>query len=111
LLYKRKKGGAELYYKKTIATVRATIARMEPETRAEYSELKDKEVAPSSYILWMCDEIERMDTSSVDEAIKAGRWIGWVTAHIELAGVWNNRTTRDLIRSDRRDGYDKPHQK
>jgi hypothetical protein len=58
----------------------------------------------------MCNEVEKMDISSVDEAVKAGRWMGWIFAHIEMAGLWNNKRTRDLVRNDRKLGFDKPHQ-
>lgn len=99
-----------MYYQKTVAQIRTAIEHTQPGTQPEYSELVPGEIAPYSYLLWMCDEVQKMDTTSVDEAVKAGRWMGWVFAHLELRGVWENKSTRDLVREDRRNGYDKPHQ-
>lgn len=98
-----------MYYSKTIAAVRAALGEKYPAARAEYASIAPGAVAPPSYLLWMCEEILMMDASSVDESAKAGRWIGWVAAHVELLGIWDNDRTRDLIREDRRNGYDKPH--
>lgn len=99
-----------MYYKGTIAALRAAIQEIQPGTQAEYLDLVPGNVVPLSYLLWMCEEVQKMDISSVDESAKAGRWMGWVFAHVELAGVWDNTKTRDLVRDDRRNGYDKPHQ-
>lgn len=98
-----------MYYAGTLAALRAAVQNKFPGTEAEYRELVPLKVAPASYLLWMCDEVEKMDTSSVDEAVKAARWMGWVFAHAELLGIWTNTQTRDLVREDRREGLDKPH--
>jgi hypothetical protein len=66
------------------------------------------QIAPLSYLLWMCNEVEKVDTVSDDQAEKAARWIGWMIAHAELNGLWNNERSRELVRSDRRLGLDKP---
>lgn len=100
-----------MYYQGTIAALRAAIEEAQPGTLATYSDLVLGQVAPFSYLLWMCDEVEKMDTTSVDESAKAGRWMGWVFAHAELGGIWDNARTRDLVREDRKNGFDKPHQK
>jgi hypothetical protein len=99
-----------MYYAGTISALRETIASKHPEVRATFSEIESGSDVPLSYLLWMCDQVLKMDTSSVDEAVKAGRWIGWVFAHVESAGIWDNRTTRNLVRADRQLGLDKPHQ-
>jgi hypothetical protein len=99
-----------MYYQGTITALRASIKEARPGVCAEYSELVPNEIAPLPYLLWMCDEVEKMDTCSIDDSVKAGRWMGWVFAHAELAGIWDNAKTRDVVRDDRRNGYDKPHQ-
>lgn len=99
-----------MYYQGTIAALQAAIQEVNPGTQSEYSDLVSCKAAPLSYLLWMCDQVQKMDITSVDESAKAGRWMGWVFAHTELAGIWDNAKTRDLVREDRRNGYDKPHQ-
>lgn len=99
-----------MYYQGTIAALRVAIEEKSPGTRAEYSDLVPGDLAPLSYLLWMCDEVQKMSVTSTDESVKAGRWMGWVFAHAELFGIWDNTRTRDLVREDRRNGYDKPHQ-
>jgi hypothetical protein len=99
-----------MYYQGTIAALRDAIERIQPGVTAARTELIPGQAAAFGYLLWMCDEIGSMGTKSFDEAVKAGRWIGWVAAHAELAGIWTNHETRELIRKDRADGFDKPHQ-
>ncbi len=94
-----------MYYEKTIQEIRLKTSGV----KAEFCEIKKGEVAPISYLLWMCDEVQKMDTASFDAALKAARWMGWVFAHLELHGIWDNNTTRDLVREDRKLGFDKPH--
>ncbi|MGC9602582.1 MAG: hypothetical protein ABSE76_02475 [Minisyncoccia bacterium] len=57
----------------------------------------------------MLNRIEQMNTSSIDKALQAARWIGWIFAHAELNGLLSNSETRTLIRTDREKGFDKPH--
>ena len=98
-----------MFYQGTITALRAAIERKAPGTKAEFHLLPSLKVAPLPYLLWMCDEVEKMDTSSVEEAVKAARWMGWIFAHIELHGIWDNMVTRDHVRTDRRAGLDRPH--
>ena len=99
-----------MYYANTIRAIKEIIEKVNPGTIAITSKLGDGDKVPISHLLWMCNEVEKMDISSVDEAVKAGRWMGWIFAHIEMAGLWNNKRTRDLVRNDRKLGFDKPHQ-
>lgn len=47
------------------------------------------------YLLWMCDEIEKMTDS-----LKAARWIGYVLRMVEELNFWDNNVSRDYIRED-----------
>ena len=100
-----------MYYQKTITAIRQRIEKEKPGTRPRFREFLDSGPAPLSYLLWMCFQIEVMDTSSDESALKAGRWIGWILAHIEIHGLWDNTKSRRLVRSDHKKGFDKPHQK
>jgi len=102
-------GRTHMYYAGCIAQLRRAIKARAPRVLAECWELKDREVAPLQYLLWMCDEVEKMDTTSEDDAAKAGRWIGWVAAHAELHGLWDNQRFRELIRADVQNNFHKPH--
>jgi hypothetical protein len=53
------------------------------------------------YILWMLDEIDKMRNP-----LKAGRWIGWVLAYMEMMGFVTNDESRTMIRVDREAGAD-----
>lgn len=98
-----------MYYKNTVHEIRKLINDISPNLKPIQFELIEAKRVPFNHILWMCDKIEKMDISFFDEAIKAARWIGWVLAHMELTGTWNNKQSRDLVRIDRKLGFDKPH--
>ncbi len=100
-----------MYYPKTITAIRVRIEKEKPGTKPRFRELKEGGLAPLSYLLWMCKQVEEMDTSSIESAIKAGRWLGWILAHMEIHGLWDNAKSRRLVRSDHKKGFDKPHQK
>lgn len=100
-----------MYYPKTVGQIRRRIEREYPGTKARYKDLRKDEIVPPSHLLWMCREIENMNTVSIDSAVKAGRWLGWILAHMESRGLWDNRTSRRLVRSDHKKAFDKPHQK
>ena len=102
-----------MYYQGTIRAIREAIREKHPSMEALFVDLSrlDEPHVPFAYLLWMCDEIEKMDITSIDQAIKAGRWIGWISAHVESKGLWKNDKTRDLVREDKENGFDKPRQK
>ena len=62
----------------------------------KFSDMENKDY---NYVLWMCDEIEKMTDS-----LKAARWIGYVNRMVEELGFWDNITTRDYIREDVKNG-------
>ena len=101
--------GNFLYYYHTIQAIRKKIEEKEPGTKPEFSELKPGSVAPLSYILWMCDQIEIMETWLIENSCKSGRWIGWVLAHIEMYSIWDNNESRELVRYDCSLDLDQPH--
>lgn len=99
-----------MYYNVTIAAIRETIERTFPGTKAIFWDVSDNEVIMPSYLLWMCEQIEGMDPTSMEEAVKAARWIGWVLAHVELLGIWNNKKSRQVVREDHKFHHDRPRQ-
>ena len=102
-----------MYYQKTITEVRRIIEEVSPGIKPKFIDLSSWGASPvtSSYILWMCDQVEEMDTSSIKHAVKAGRWIGYILSQMETRGYWSNSQSRALTREDHLSGLDLPHQK
>lgn len=98
-----------MYYYHTIQAIRTKIEEKESGTKPGFSELKPGSVAPLSYLLWMCDQIEIMETWSIENSCKAARWIGWILAHVEIHGIWDNNESRELVRYDCSQDLDQPH--
>lgn len=81
------------------------------ELEAKESDLKYSHAAVSvgggyamniaSHLLWMCDRVEEM---SREESARAGRWIGWMLAYLELLTPTTNADSRDMVRVDVRAG-------
>ncbi len=63
------------------------------------------------YLTWMCDQVEGFETDSLDNALKASRWIGWIMAMMEETFGWSNVQSRESTRQDVKMGFDKPHQR
>lgn len=40
------------------------------------------------------------EAGKITDPEKAGWWIGWILAHMELHGFWDNERSRELIRKD-----------
>lgn len=54
-----------------------------------------------SHVLWMCEQIEAMNEYSILAAFKAGRWIGWIFAVMEMRSAeWTNGHSRNFARWD-----------
>lgn len=98
-----------MYYAGSLSAVRTEIERRYPGTKPELMELSEGEPVHPAYLLWMCEQVQNMDTSSIEAALKAARWIGWIFAHVEMLGLWNNTHTRDITREDVQQGLDRPH--
>lgn len=60
------------------------------------------------HLAWMVGEVAALSRTSLDDALKAGRWIGWMLLAAEIMGFWNNDMSRNLILKDREAGNDKP---
>jgi hypothetical protein len=98
-----------MYYQQTIAAIREGVEKLAPGTTPTWQHVEPGQIVEPGYLLWMCEGIQMMDTTSLPDAFKAARWIGWTLSHAELLSLWNNDRSRDLIRSDRSSGLDKPH--
>jgi hypothetical protein len=93
-----------MYYPLTIAAIEACFPGV---AAVEHPSGK----ATPEHILWICEGIKHMDTTSLDAAFKAARWLGWVLCAVEcLVEDWTNQTSRDLVRQDVIRGYDRPHE-
>ncbi len=98
-----------MYYQISIGNIRSVIKKSSPYTEPAEATLVKGMLPPLSHLLWMCDEIEKMDTTSLDLALKAGRWIGWVFAYLEMHAILSNTEIRDMVRADREKNKDRPH--
>lgn len=92
------------YYPHTLAAIRTGIESKHGVTTP------DPDGVPANmagYILWMAEQVKNMDSHSLESAIKAARWIGWMSKAVEDdLKLWDNQHTRDLIREDRLEGRD-----
>lgn len=91
------------YYPRTREECRMAIIRRFPGTVARE---RDRGGDLPSHLLWMLDRIGSMDRTDPRDAAKAGRWLGWVLAEVEILGLWENARSRDLVREDVRAGAD-----
>lgn len=55
------------------------------------------------HILWMLDLVGEMGK---EKSGKAGRWMGWIFAHLEIMGLITNADSRDMARIDARNSND-----
>ncbi len=96
-----------MYYQNTIQAFKRRLSEEFPGSQPSQTQ----EGAPvHEYLLWMVIQIEQMDTASLDSALKAGRWLGWVLHAIEeTLGWWPNAYSRDIVRVDVAAGRDRPH--
>lgn len=60
------------------------------------------------HLAWMVQEMCALNRTSISDAVKAGRWIGWMLLAAEMHGFWSNQRSRDFIRADRAAGFDLP---
>lgn len=82
-------------YTITISEIRVTLSKYKAAENDDSIDGKDP-----SYLLWMCNQIECMNSNSVADVLKASRWIGWILAHMEMHHGWNNQRSRNVIRCD-----------
>lgn len=98
-----------MFYEATIKAVEMLVQELEPGVLAQELDIPKSGPVPLPYLLWMAEEVKNMDTSSLELAVKAGRWIGWILREIEVQGFWDNNHSRDLTREDKVNGLDRPH--
>ncbi|MBX4211782.1 MAG: hypothetical protein KW806_03280 [Candidatus Yanofskybacteria bacterium] len=55
------------------------------------------------HLLWMLEGISQM---SFERSAKAGRWLGWVFAYMEVMGITTNEDSRNMSRVDAHNGND-----
>lgn len=89
--------GDIMFYEITIAEIRSLIWKRFPNAVSRENLEPGGE---AENLLFMADVIEALDTSSIRNATKAARWIGWMTRECEILGFWNNDRTRELVRGD-----------
>lgn len=84
-------------YLYTLTEITRVIREKDPRVvpnKGSYVSGKGK-VAPLSHLLWMVNEIGK-----IDDPEKAGPLVGYVLAHIEFQGFWDNKKSLDLLRKD-----------
>ena len=111
-----------MFYAQTVAAIRATLWEnrvysfcLDPEKIDDIRLTKHLgahtyKMRVGMYLAWMCDQIERFETDSLDNALKASRWIGWIMAMMEETFGWSNVQCREYTRQDVKMGFDNPHQ-
>jgi len=85
------------YYPNTIEIITDIIKEKFPEAKPKEG-LDDL----SSHLLWMLEEIKKMNNASG----KAGRWMGYILARLEAMELLTNQESRDLIRKDVLNGHE-----
>ena len=91
-----------MFYPKTISEITKHVMEKYPNSRP----CKNSSNIPG-YILWMVEEISKMDRS-VGGATRAARWLGWIIRVVEEdLKLWNNATSRRLVREDVDNGHDR----
>jgi hypothetical protein len=90
------------------------LGAVETELRARFPDAQPDgdaiDTNAPAYLLWMVEQVRGMDTRSVKEAVRAGRWMGYIFRWVEEIGLWDNARTREIVRADvRQADYDLPH--
>lgn len=87
-----------MFYRVTIAAIRSVIEKKFPSITPKESLSPGDE--PGN-LLWMADSIENLNRRSIADAVKAGRWIGWMLCKCEHLEFWDNPRSRELVREDK----------
>jgi hypothetical protein len=95
------------YYEATRAAIKESLKEKYGIIDADENGIVNSNIA--GYILWMLDSVERMNVQSLDHALKAARWMGWILRVVEEdLKLWENDKSRDLVREDVGLGNDRP---
>lgn len=92
------------FYPITFAHVRKRIEDVFP---PEYLVPQERSTIGTQHVMWMITQVEQMERT-IENATKAARWLGWILAKAEEVGLWNNDTSRELVRRDVANGDDLP---
>lgn len=96
------------YYEIATEAAREIIRQNFPEAVPDKSQNPKKgEVSKPGYLLWMLKEVSRFD-GSMNNAIKAARWLGWIFRDLEIQGLIDNEETKRLFKQDVTEGNDRP---
>lgn len=95
-------GGSGYYYTETLA---AFVRKLGSVPRVQ--NLHGKPTL--EHLAWMVEHIASLEVTSIEDAVKAGRWIGWMLlAAEEVHGFWDNAYSRELTRMDVAKGHHLP---
>lgn len=84
-----------MLYLYTLVEASKSIRQKYPNIVPDPKAFVSGQVAPAAYLLWMINETGKMTNPEV-----ASRSIGWILAHMELNGFWDDNTSRNLLRKD-----------
>lgn len=84
------------YYPNLIGFIKPRLKKKFPEAKPERNQGNIH-----GHLLWMMDEMQAFDPSSV---AKRGRWIGWIIAHVEMLGIIESVQSRKLAEEDSHSG-------
>lgn len=91
----------QYYYVNTLAAFATVLKGVQPQ--------EDPEGKPTrEHLAWMLVQVGHLDRTSLGDAFKAARWVGWMLLASEQLGFWDNARSRALIRADVEAGFDKP---
>lgn len=97
------------FYKNSRKAIKLDLQKKFPDIKPERVDGKILQKDLPCHLLWMVEEMENWDASTIKQAVKAGRWIGWMYRAMEELNLWDNNTSRLLSWQDVNDGYSLPH--
>ena len=92
------------YYQGTIRELHLLIQNAPPTLAAGTIDLGP--IASRRRLLAVVEHIARMRSRDTATAESAGFHLGWVLAHAELRGLLTNARSRDLVRADKKLGFE-----
>lgn len=106
------------YYEVSLEAIENDLRALANELKIEIGPVEDPNAQDvpevMNNLLFMVYRIRSMDTQSLEAALKAGRWVGWMFRDIQELyrrlgkGDWDNTRARDIARADRDMQADRP---
>jgi hypothetical protein len=123
------------FYTHSLAKIAMGLLAKFPESKPEEADLDTFPHRKMDHVYWMAMQVHRWKTTSrkqsnffvcllnwflrplgmqlydvalVQQATKAGRWVGWMLRVMEEAKVWNNTESRNITRTSVDLGEDLP---